>query len=98
LSVQAANDTNSSSNRASIQIEIDQLYTEMDRIASTTSFNGINLLDGSNKSTSLQIGSESGESLSFSIQAVTTKDLNLNAISGTGELNGWVAVIQLPAT
>ena len=88
LSVQAANDTNSSSNRASIQIEIDQLYSEMDRIAETTSFNGINLLDGSNKSTSLHIGSESGQSLSFSIDAVTTKDLNLNAVSGTGELNG----------
>jgi flagellin len=88
LSVQAANDTNSSSNRASIQIEIDQLYTEMDRIAETTSFNGINLLDGSNKSTSLHIGSESGQSLSFSIEAVTTKDLNLNAVSGLGELNG----------
>lgn len=88
LSVQAANDTNSSSNRASIQIEIDQLYSEMDRIAETTSFNGINLLDGSNKSTSLQIGSESGQSLSFSIDAVTTKDLNLNAVSGLGELNG----------
>jgi flagellin len=88
LSVQAANDTNSSSNRASIQIEIDQLYSEMDRIAETTSFNGINLLDGSNKSTSLHIGSESGQSLAFSIDAVTTKDLNLNAVSGTGELNG----------
>ena len=88
LSVQAANDTNSSSNRASIQIEIDQLYSEMDRIAETTSFNGINLLDGSNKSTSLQIGAESGQSLSFSIDAVTTKDLNLNAVSGLGELNG----------
>jgi len=87
LSVQAANDTNSSSNRASIQIEIDQLYSEMDRIAETTSFNGINLLDGSNKSTSLHIGSESGQSLSFSIDAVTTADLNLNAVSGTGELN-----------
>jgi flagellin len=87
LSVQAANDTNSSSNRASIQIEIDQLYSEMDRIAETTSFNGINLLDGSNKSTSLHIGSESGQSLSFSIDAVTTRDLNLNAVSGTGELN-----------
>lgn len=87
LSVQAANDTNSSSNRASIQIEIDQLYSEMDRIAETTSFNGINLLDGSTKSTSLQIGSEAGQSLSFSIDAVTTKDLNLNAVSGTGELN-----------
>ncbi len=88
LSVQAANDTNSDSNRASIQIEVDQLYSELDRIASTTSFNGINLLDGSNKSTSLQIGSEANQSLSFSIDAVTTKDLNLNAVSGLGELNG----------
>jgi len=88
LGVQSANDTNSASNRASIQIEVDQLYSELDRIASTTSFNGINLLDGSNKSTTLQIGSEANQSLSFSINAVTTKDLNLNAVSGLGELNG----------
>lgn len=88
LSVQSANDTNSASNRASIQIEIDQLYSELDRIATTTSFNGINLLDGSNKSTTLQIGAEAGQSLAFSIDAVTTKDLNLNAVSGLGELNG----------
>lgn len=88
LSVQAANDTNSSGNRASIQKEVDQLYSELDRIAETTQFNGINLLDGSNKSTTLQIGANSGETLSFSIDAVTTKDLNLNAVSGTAELNG----------
>ncbi len=88
LSVQAANDTNSASNRASIQGEIDQLYSEIDRIASTTQFNGINLLDGSTKSTSLQIGANSGEKLEFGIDAVTTKDLNLNAVSGLGELNG----------
>jgi len=88
LGVQAANDTNSASNRASIQIEVDQLYSELDRIAGTTSFNGINLLDGSNSSTSLQIGSEANQTLSFSISAVTTKDLNLNAVSGLGELNG----------
>ncbi|MCG6199800.1 flagellin [Psychromonas antarctica] len=88
LSVQASNDTNSSSNRASIQKEVDQLYGELDRIAETTQFNGINLLDGSTKSTTLQIGANSGETLSFSIDAVTTKDLNLNAVSGTGELNG----------
>jgi flagellin len=88
LSVQASNDTNSSSNRASIQKEVDQLYGELDRIAETTQFNGINLLDGSTKSTTLQIGANSGETLSFSIDAVTTKDLNLNAVSGTGDLNG----------
>lgn len=88
LSIQAANDTNSSSNRASIQEEIDQLYGELDRIASVTQFNGIKLLDGSNSSTSLQIGANKGETLGFSIEAVTTKDLNLNAVSGLGELNG----------
>ena len=88
LSVQAANDTNSSSNRASIQKEVDQLYSELDRIAETTQFNGINLLDGSSGSTTLQIGANSGETLSFSIDAVTTKDLNLNAVSSTGDLNG----------
>lgn len=89
LSVQAANDTNSASNRASIQEEVDQLYGELDRIASVTSFNGINLLDGSNKGgTNLQIGANKGETLGFNIDAVTTKDLNLNAVSGLGELNG----------
>lgn len=88
LGVQASNDTNSASNRASIQKEVDQLYSELDRISSVTSFNGVKLLDGSTKSTTLQIGANSGETLSFSIKAVTTKDLNLNAVSGLGELNG----------
>lgn len=88
LAVQAANDTNSASNRASIQKEVDQLYAELDRIANTTQFNGVVLLNGSAGKTTLQIGANSGEMLSFSIDAVTTKDLNLNAVSGLGELNG----------
>ena len=88
LAVQSANDTNSASNRASIQKEVDQLYSELDRIANTTQFNGVVLLNGSAGQTNLQIGANSGESLSFNIDAVTTKDLNLNAVSGLGELNG----------
>jgi flagellin len=88
LAVQSANDTNSSSNRASIQKEVDQLYSELDRIANTTQFNGVVLLNGSSGQTNLQIGANAGESLSFSIDAVTSKDLNLNAVSGLGELNG----------
>ena len=47
LSVQSANDTNVDQDRLSIQIEVDQLVSEVDRIADTTQFNGINLLDGS---------------------------------------------------
>ncbi len=47
LSVQAANDTYTSSDRQNIQAEIDQLTSEVDRIAGTTQFNGKSLLDGS---------------------------------------------------
>lgn len=88
LSIQAANDTNSASNRGSIQKEVDQLYEELDRISSVTQFNGVNLLDGSGGSTTLQIGANSGERLTFTIDSVTTTDLNLNAVSGLGDLNG----------
>ena len=88
LSIQSANDTNSASNRASIQAEVDQLYDELDRIANVTQFNGVNVLDGSTGLTTLQIGANAGENLTFSIDSVTTRDLNLNAVSGLGELNG----------
>ncbi len=47
LSVQAANDTNTSIDRDQIQQEINQLSCEIDRVASTTQFNTMNLLDGS---------------------------------------------------
>ena len=56
IGVQASNDTNSASDRSSLQGEMDQLYSEIDRIAGSTQFNGINLLDGSGGTKSFQIG------------------------------------------
>lgn len=47
LAIQAANGTNADSDREQIQLEIDQLVQELDRIAETTQFNAQNLLDGS---------------------------------------------------
>lgn len=47
LSVQAANDSNTKEDRAALQAEIDELLTEIDRIAETTEFNTMKLLDGS---------------------------------------------------
>ena len=47
LCVQAANGTNSDSEKSSIQKEIDSLLAEIDRVSETTQFNTINLLDGS---------------------------------------------------
>ena len=47
LATQAANDTNTTQDRSQIQLEIDQLTSEIDRVSSTTQFNTMNLLDGS---------------------------------------------------
>ncbi|RBW47426.1 flagellin [Psychromonas sp. B3M02] len=88
LSVQSANDTNSSSNRQAIQEEVDQLHDELDRIATTTEFNGRKILDGSGGSATLQIGANEGQTLSFSIDSVSTNDLGLNGGLNKGELNG----------
>jgi len=88
LSVQSSNDTNSADNRASIQKEVDQLHSELDRIAETTEFNGTKLLNGTAGSTTLQIGANSGQTLSFSIDSVTTNDLGLNGNLNKGDLNG----------
>ena len=87
LSVQSANDTNSAENRTAIQEEVDQLHSELDRIADTTEFNGKKLLDGTMGPTTLQIGANEGQTLSFEIDSVTTNDLGLNGGLNKDELN-----------
>lgn len=98
LAVQAANDTNSAGNKASIQEEVNQLYNELDRIADTTQFNGLNLLDGSNGSTTLQIGANAGQTLTFAVDSVTTATLGLDGGVNKGDLNGGRVISSgLPA-
>jgi flagellin len=60
LAVQSANASNSASDRAALQGEVSQLASELDRIASTTAFNGQKLLNGSNSNT-FQVGANAGE-------------------------------------
>lgn len=57
LSVQSANGTTSAADKDTLQSEFDQLRSEINRISSSTDFNGINLLDGSSTSVSFQVGS-----------------------------------------
>jgi flagellin len=62
LAVQAANDSNDSTSRTDISTEVTQLTAELTRIAGSTKFNGINLLDGSASGTSalsFQVGADS---------------------------------------
>ena len=78
LATQAANDTNTSIDRTQISKEIDQLVSEIDRVASTTQFNTMNLLDGAFTKKNLQVGSLEGQKIEISIQAMDAKGLGLS--------------------
>ena len=79
LATQAANDTNTTSDREAIQSEITQLTSELDRIYSTTQFNTMNLLDGSFSGKSLQVGSLSGQVIGISIGKMNASNLGVSA-------------------
>jgi flagellin len=66
LAVQSANSTNSSSDRAALQQEVSQLVTEVDRVATQTQFNGLNLLDGTFAAQQFQVGANAGQTIAIS--------------------------------
>ena len=67
LAVQASSSTLDTESRASIQTEIDELYSELNRTATTSKYNEINLLDGSLSNRVIQIGTTSADTISLSI-------------------------------
>jgi len=81
LAVQAANDTNMSADRSYIQMELDQLMTEISRVATTTTFNEQCLLNGSFTGKKLQVGSESAvdQTISLNISSMSASGLGLTA-------------------
>ncbi len=86
LAVQSANGTNSSSDRAALQAELSQLIAEVDGVSKSTTFNGVQLLDGSSKNVSLQIGTRATDNLSFGISAADAKSLGLQGFAVDGQL------------
>lgn len=88
LAVQSANDTNSSSDRSSLQAEVNQLKQEMTRIAETTQFNGKNLLDGTMTSAQFQVGANANQTISFSITSAKATALGNNELNSTNTTYG----------
>ena len=78
LAVQSANDTNSATDRASLQKEVSQLSAEITRIATQTQFNGKNLLDGSFSNGTFQVGAYAGQTISFGIGSSKASDIGAN--------------------
>lgn len=74
LALQSANATNSDSDRQALNAEAKQLINELSRVSEETNFNGRKLLDGSFES-SVQIGTNAGETVEFGINEVTAEKL-----------------------
>ncbi len=77
LAVKGENGTLTTTDRASIQAEIRQLMSEVDRVQSTTTFNEMNLLDGSFMK-GLQVGAEAGQHIDISINNMSMNGLARN--------------------
>lgn len=93
LSVQSANATNSASDRQALNAEVNQLTSELDRIAQTTQFNGQNLLDGSFGTAVFQVGANANQTIQASTANMRTTQYGNNQIAGTnaGIATGAVA-------
>lgn len=74
LALQSANDVNNSNDRSYLDAEVQSLKTEIDRVVSTTQFNGKNLLDGT-MNAMLQIGEKAGQTMNVAIGNLSTAAL-----------------------
>jgi flagellin len=81
LSVQAANGTNSASDRQALQQEVLQLKQEIARVGSQTEFNGLKLLDGSYTTQLFQVGANAAQTIGVSITSALATDMGNNVVS-----------------
>ena len=88
LAVQSANATNSVSDRAALDLEVQQRIAEIDRTATQTSFNGQKILDGSFGTATFQVGANVGETISVGLST----SMRSTAIGKTADyVNGTTA-------
>ena len=75
LAVQAANGTNSSSDRASIQASVSQLQQDISQIANNTQYNGLNLLDGTLTNLQFQVGANANQTINASVASAAANSI-----------------------
>ena len=97
LAVESANATNTSSDRSSLDNEAQQLLQEVNRVATTASFNGVKLLDGSFTSAQFQVGANAGDTITIgSIASATVASLG-TVTSATGQSSATSGISNLAA-
>ncbi|WP_143316415.1 flagellin [Clostridium sp. HBUAS56017] len=88
LSVQASNDTNVTKDRDSIAAEVDALQQEISRIATQTEFNTKTLFSDTSTPVTLQVGANSGQTISVTFSSMTSDSLGVSAISAQMSTQG----------
>ncbi|MGC1175680.1 FliC/FljB family flagellin [Polaromonas sp.] len=83
LAVQSANGSNSAADKASIQAEITQRLSEINRTSSQTDFNGVKVL-AADQSLAIQVGANDGESISIALKQIDAGKLGLTGFSVSG--------------
>ncbi|WP_216842644.1 flagellin [Arthrobacter sp. NEB 688] len=100
LAVQSGNDTNTADDRTAIQSEVTALNDELDRIASTTQFNGQNLLDGTGGTAgtfTFQIGANSGQTVDVAFAQADTTTLGTDALDVSTSAGAATALTAIDA-
>ena len=95
LAVQAANGTLTTTDRATIDAEFQELVTEIDRVSGEAAFNGLNLLDGSTASIDLQVGVDAGDTITVNMVDATAATLGIDALDVTSAANASAALTAL---
>jgi flagellin len=92
LAIESANGTLNTSDRTSLNAEFTELVAEIDRIALTTAFNGINLLDGLSPPIDIQTGADSGQVITVALGGTTDGDLGIDVLSVIDATNASAAL------
>ena len=91
LAVQSSNGSLTGDDRASLQLEIDELRKEVDNVAETTNFNNIKLLDGTAQNIILQTGANEGDVITVGFDSVKSKDIGSGARPAVTSFGGTTA-------
>jgi flagellin len=99
IAVQAANDTNSGTDRAALQQEVAQLQQELNRVANETEFNGKKLLDGTFVAQQFHVGANANQTVAISMSSARGSDMGDQQVFSNGTaLNPQAAAGALPAS
>jgi flagellin len=97
LAIQASNDTMTTADRSYLNQEVQALKSEINRVASTTTFNEKNLLDGNFTDKNLQVGAEAGQFIKISINGMSCGSIGISdvSVSGTDNSNAQTAISSI---